>query len=270
MAVELNAIIAQRMDVTEKMAVFRIAPDGWELPEFVPGQFTVLGLPGDSPWRSDCDPSDKDAPADKLIKRAYSIASSSVSKEYLEFLISLVQSGSLTSRLFNLKAGDRVFLSPKFTGFFTLKEVPKEANVVLVGTGTGLAPYMSMVRTELIEKNRPNLAILHGAANSWDLAYNSELTALQHTNPGFHYLPVIDMPEREHVPWRGDTGFVQHVWQKGKLEELWGFKPTPENTHVFLCGNPMMIETMEGILQGEGFSEHTKKNPGTYHLERYW
>ena len=63
---------------------------------------------------------------------------------------------------------------------------------------------------------------------------------------------------------------MQDVWTKGILKEAWGFHPEPGNTHVLLCGNPAMIETMEEILQREGFSEHSKKSPGQYHLERYW
>ncbi|MDC0358132.1 ferredoxin--NADP reductase [Oligoflexia bacterium] len=269
-SIELNAIVSQKIDITPTMTVLRIVPDGWDLPEFTPGQFTTLGLPASAGRRADCDPCTQNLPPDKIVKRAYSIASSSVAKEHLEFLVSLVKSGALTPRLFDLKIGDKIHLGKKFTGFFTLEEVPAEANVILVGTGTGLAPYMSMVRTDLIKKTRPHLAILHGAANSWDLAYNAELMALQLTNPTFSYIPVLDMPDREPVPWKGEVGFVQDVWRRGTLDKAWGFHPSPENTHVFLCGNPLMIEAMEDLLQAEEFNEHKRKDPGTYHLERYW
>ena len=72
------------------------------------------------------------------------------------------------------------------------------------------------------------------------------------------------------LPWTGETGFVQHAWNKGMVDEAWGFKATPENTQIFLCGNPAMVEDMEKIISEGGFTEHTRKSPGTYHLERYW
>ena len=76
----------------------------------------------------------------KLIIRAYSVASSSVAREYLEFYISLVRSGSLTPRLFNLEKGDKLWLSTHFSGMFTLHEIPIEFSVALIATGTGVAP----------------------------------------------------------------------------------------------------------------------------------
>jgi ferredoxin--NADP+ reductase len=267
---ELNAIITQRIDFAPGLMVLRVAPDGWELPQFTAGQFSVLGLPASAPRSSDSDGEDPVSAPGTFIRRAYSIASSSLEREYLEFYIVQVRSGQLTPRLFALGVGDRVWLGPKATGVFTLDQVPGDQNVVFICTGTGLAPYMSMIRTHLEASEPRRLAVLHGARNSWDLGYRTELFQMQRLAKSFTYMTTIDEPQHEHVPWKGHVGFVQDLWAKGEIAKLWGFKPQSVNTHVFLCGNPLMIEAMRELLHAEGFQEHSKGSPGQIHLEEYW
>jgi ferredoxin--NADP+ reductase len=267
---ELNAVVMQKVEHAPGLMTMRVAPAGWELPDFTPGQYVVLALPGAAPRCPTSDPDSKPLDPDKLIRRAYSITSSSVARVYLEFYISLVRSGELTPRLFNLNIVDRLWLSSKSTGYFTLESVPPEMNVVMVVTGTGLAPYMSMIRSELITHRRQGrFAVIHGAYHSWDLGYHAELVMLERLSPTFAYIPVISNPEQEPVPWSGETGFVQRIWQAGMVERAWGIHPAPNNTHVFLCGHPVMIESMEKIIKADGFTEHTRKTPGQYHVERY-
>lgn len=157
---ELSAVLTQSMEIAPGLSIMRVVPDGWELPEFTPGQFAVIGLPGSAPRCDNSDPDDEAPGPDALIRRAYSIASSSLARRHLEFYITLVHSGALTPRLFALDIGDRLWLSSKFTGRFTLDEVPDEANVVLISTGTGLAPYMSMVRTLVKPREDRRIAII--------------------------------------------------------------------------------------------------------------
>ena len=68
----------------------------------------------------------------------------------------------------------------------------------------------------------------------------------------------------------GPAGYVQDLWRDGELAKAWGFKPSPENTSIFLCGNPAMIDDMMEILEDQGFREHTRKVPGHIFVERYW
>jgi ferredoxin--NADP+ reductase len=266
---EPNAIVSQRIEVAPGLIKLRVVPDGWELPDFDAGQYSLLGLPGSAPRCADCDPDEKPPDPSKLILRAYSVASSSLGREHLEFYISLVKSGELTPRLFNLKIGDRLWLSTHFSGIFTLSEVPEKFSVVLIATGTGVAPYMSMIRTEASEGVRHRFAVIHGARHSWDLGYHSQLTTLSELSRNFTYIPIISEPREEVVPWKGRAGLVQKIWTDGVLDRFWGFHPTPEDTRIFLCGNPNMISDMIELLGGEGFREHTEKSPGHIHLERY-
>lgn len=266
---ELNAIVTQRVDFSSDLMILRVAPDGWELPPFKPGQYSLLGLPASALRSATATPEPSPPAADAFIRRAYSIASASVEREYLEFYISQVRSGSLTSRLFTLNVGDRVFLSPKATGLFTLDNVDLEQNLVFIGTGTGLAPYISMIRSHVDAGEPRKFFVLHGARNSWDLGYRTELFYLQRFAPNFSYLPTIDGPEDEVVPWTGHVGFAQDLWKEGVITQAWGFAPTPENSHIFLCGNPLMIEAMKELLDGEGFTVHRRHAPGEIHIEEF-
>lgn len=264
---ELNAHVTQRKDLAPGLMIMRVKPDGWDLPAFKPGQFAVLGLPAAAP-RSASSLPEEEGGKDAFPRRAYSIASSSLDRDFLEFYIVEVPGGALTPRLFALSEGDRLWLGPKLTGMFTLDQVAPSRNLVFIATGTGLAPYMSMLRTHLGRETDRKFAVIHGARYARDLGYRDELFHLQRDHANFTYLPVISRPEPG--TWQGATGHLQDFWATGALERAWGFKPAAADTDFFLCGNPAMVEAMMGMLQGEGFREHTRKEPGQVHFEKYW
>ncbi len=269
-ALELNAVVTQRSEVAPGLIIIRVVPDGWELPDFTPGQYGVLAMPGSAPRCRDSEPDEEPVNPNKLIKRAYSIASSSRANEYLEFYVALVHSGALTPRLFALNIGDRVWLGKKIVGMFTLQKAPADANLLLVATGTGIAPYMSMIRTVIDGETNRRFAVVHGARHSWDLGYESELLAWQRAHKQFDYIPIISRPKEEPMAWGGRAGYCQDIWKNRVIDELWGFRPTPEDTHIFLCGNPAMLEDMIELLAEEGIQEHKRKTPGQVHAEKYW
>jgi len=250
--------------------VIRVAPDGWDLPEFAPGQFAVLGLPPEAVRSDLADLEDEPTKPGKLIRRAYSIASSSKARTYLEFYITLVHSGALSPRLFKLQSGDRLWLGPKITGTFTLDQAPTDMGVILVATGTGLAPYMSMLRSELAASKDRRFAVLLGARHSWDLGYHAELVTMEQLSETFTYLPIISRPAEEPVPWTGRAGYVLDLWSSRELDREWGERPSSESSRIFLCGNPAMIDDMIELLSKDGFTEHTRKVPGSIYVERYW
>jgi ferredoxin--NADP+ reductase len=267
--ITLNAVVTLKNELTPRLMILRVATEGWPLPEFKAGQFIALGLPGAAPRCTLSEPEREPADPNKLIRRAYSVASSSLEHEYMEFYIGLVTSGALTPRLFALDLGSRLWLGPKVSGMFTFDQVAAQKNIVLIATGTGLAPYMSMLSSHLTCGGPHQIAVLHGAYHSWDLGYRSELLTLQHLCKNFTYFATIDQPDEEPVPWTGYTGFVQEIWTRGIIAATWGFRPTPANTDVFLCGNPYMIADTLDLLCQEGFREHTLKSPGEIHIERY-
>ncbi len=264
---DLNCVITQTVQVSPIMKIIKLKPDGWQFPPFEAGQFVGLGLPPDAPRTAEATKEHTSPAPDKLIKRAYSIASSSTDQA-VEFYITLVHSGQLTPRIWELKIGDRIWMGKKAVGMFTLDQIEPDSNVIMVATGTGIAPYMSMLRSNAL-KRKGKILVMQGAANSWDLGYSSELRLLANMFDGFDYYPTITDPEKEPSGWDGDTRFVQDIWVSGLTEKIWGFKPTPENTHIFLCGNPRMVEGMKTVLAKEGFTEHSRRVFGQIHAEEF-
>jgi len=269
---KLNAIVTLRNDVSPWLAILQVVPDGWEFPDYTPGQFASIGMYGSAARCAIAESEDPAADPDKLIKRAYSIASSPVNHEFLEFYVALVPGGALTPRLFNAKIGDRVWLSKRAGGTFTYDDskVPEGTDLVLVTTGSGLAPFISMLKTHLKFPPRRRVALIHGVRNSWDLGYRAILMAMEQLRTNLTYLPVVSRPADEPVPWKGATGHVQDVWNSGLIEKAWGNRPAPENTHVFICGGPQMSDSMIEILENEGFKEDKRNDPGQIHVEKYW
>jgi ferredoxin--NADP+ reductase len=268
MAADLNATVSMRYEINHGLLVLQVTPDE-ELPPFKAGQYTVLGLPGSAPRHHAADPEDPPSDPDKLIKRAYSIASSSLQGRFFEFFVALVRTGALTPRLFALQQGDRVFLGRRVVGMFTLADVPEGKDIVFVGTGTGLAPYISMLRSRYAFDAGHRTVVVHGARVGYDLGYRSELEGLASRFENFTYLPIIDHPDRD-PGWTGPVGYVNRFFAEGTVETHLGHDLSPENTVVFLCGNPMMIEGMLVDLEGRGFRKHSRKEPGEIFVEEFW
>jgi ferredoxin/flavodoxin---NADP+ reductase len=300
MAAEYNATVVGRVEVAPGLFILRVAPD--KLPfEFTAGQYVVLGVKASVP-RMDEAATEAELAAvgsavaasvagtpesvaaveaqaasiahaaldpERMIRRAYSIASESRADEYLEFYLTVVMSGELTPRLFTLKLKDRVYIGPKAVGVFTLNKVAPQKHVLMIGTGTGLAPYMSMLRSELVCNGPRKFVVVHGARFSWDLGYRTELVGLARHCGNFHYMPVITRPQ-EDVSWRGRSGYLQNLVASGAIEEEAGLPLTPENFDIFLCGNPGMIETVIGWAEERGFVKDKGHDIGTLHTEEYW
>jgi ferredoxin--NADP+ reductase len=231
------------------------------VPEFKAGQYVALGLPGSAVRYNGALPEKETVAPDKIVKRAYSIGSSPLQREYLEFYIAVVPDGALSSRLAALQPGDRLFSQPKVTGTFTADDVEAERNLVLVSTGTGLAPFMSMVRTGEIWTPGRKVTVVHGVRYPSDFAYSDELLSLKASQKNFEYLPIAS---RAGEDFSGRKGRVQKLFDEGVLA------PDPQSDSVFLCGNPAMIEDLEAALLGRGFVLHSKKTPGNLHVEKYW
>ncbi|HOW63928.1 MAG TPA: ferredoxin--NADP reductase [Candidatus Paceibacterota bacterium] len=263
-----NATVTGREVVNPLLLVMRVQPDSTVF-DFKPGQFAILGLLGGEKRVLEAGDEDPPAEADKLIRRAYSIASCSMEKHYLEFFVTLVTSGQLTPRLFALPYGGRLFVGPKASGGFTLDRVAPGKAVFLIATGTGLAPYMSMLRTLLIQDTQRRYIVIHGARYSWDLGYRGELESLARVRPNLTYIPSITRPDQD-PHFRGQTGRIQNLLDQGVVEQLSTVPLDPALADVFLCGNPEMIQTVKALLASRGFTPDHGKEIGTLHVEEYW
>lgn len=263
-----NACVIAREEINPALLVLRVKSDG-ELFTFKAGQYATLGLLAREPRLEGAAPETETRPPDFMIKRAYSIASGSVQRQYVEFIVTLVHSGEFTPRLYNLKIGGRLFMAPRAKGMFTLDRVPAHKHVVLIATGTGLAPYMSFLRSHLTPAERRKYVILHGARYSWDLGYRAELETLARVCPNFTYVPSITRAHEDPF-FSGEVGRIQTLLERGVIEQRSGLALDPEQVDVFLCGNPDMIVAASQWLQARGFQEGKRGDIGTLHMEKYW
>lgn len=255
----LNATVLSRADLTEDLVIFRIACDE-SIPDFLPGQYVAVGLYAEAP-RPPGFPPDEGARPGKLIQRSYSIASPPDEKAYLELYVAIMQQGSLTPRFMLLKEGDRLHVGRKITGTFTLKDIPPASNLVFIATGTGIAPFISMLRTSETWQPERHITLIHGVRHPCDFGYQEECSELTESNPRFKYLRTVS---RAAPGWGGLRGYVQECFLRGDVPL------DPEQDRVFLCGNPAMIADMEKLLRPRGYTLHSKKAPGNLHVEKYW
>lgn len=263
----LNATLVGREQLTEELCILRVRPDGG-VPDFKPGQYATLGVLPDP----DSEQAKKKNLA-KLVLRPYSISSSPLDKEAIEFYLALVPEGQFTPKLWELGEGERLYMAPKCKGKFTLDGVPADKHLVTISTGTGLAPFVSMLKTYRDTGRWRRFIVVHGTRYCRDLGYKGELEELASRDETITYIPTCS---RESEPtadgdWFGLRGRVNVAIEDHTFKELTGVELSPETCHVFLCGNPAMIDEMTGLLVDRGFTPKDREHPdGNVHFEKYW
>ncbi len=232
-----------------------LAPDLWKIKldpggefKFVAGQYATLGV----------------ETAAKRIERAYSIVSSPYERE-VEIFLELVEQGELTPLLHKLQVGEEMSMRKIAKGRFTLDLKSGHHAHLLLATVTGIAPYISYLRTlyaDWKEKRFPGdirLYVIQGASRSWEFGYREELERITAEVPWLTYIPTISRPW-EDSEWRGETGRVEDLIRK--YTDQWALDPA--DTTGYLCGHPQMIELGMGILLRRGFAKQSLQQ------EVYW
>ncbi|HEX2194527.1 MAG TPA: FAD-binding oxidoreductase [Candidatus Limnocylindria bacterium] len=237
-----NGRISRWDEVAEGLAIVRVEPLEEGFP-FEPGQYATLGLMG---------------PQGKLIQRPMSISSPSTDISDYEFFIRLVHGGALTPLLWERQVGDPINIKgPK--GKFLLQDDGRTC--FFVATGTGLAPFISMIETLRARGQQRDIVLLHGVSYDYDLAWRQQLSELADSG-GFplRYAATVSRPQ--HCPsWTGLTGRAEAVLP-GLLDEL---RLTADTTTLYLCGNPEMVAVVEEMAtQQRGFP------PEQIRKELYW
>jgi ferredoxin--NADP+ reductase len=256
---EYNATIVAREELHPELFHVWVRPDGDEVKPFEPGQFVSIGR---------LEQSEGDERA-RLVTRSYSIGSSAHRRDAVELFVVQVDDGEFTSWLADQQPGARVWMTPRAAGRLTLEEVPRDSDLVLVSTGTGIAPYVSMYRTYHDDPPWRRVVIVNGVREVRDLGYRSELEQAAATDPRLTYLPLVTR-EPEGSNWDGLRGRVGSILEPARFADLTAVELTPERTHVFLCGNPAMVDSAEAFFHGLGFRTHTRREPGNIHVEKYW
>jgi ferredoxin--NADP+ reductase len=182
-------------------------------------------------------------------------------------LLARVGEGALTPALFELREGAKVTLDPKPQGFFTFDYVPVHRELWLVATGTGLGPFLSMLRSGEAFARAERVVLVHGTRGPSELAHRAELEALlDERAAAFRYLPVLS---REFEAGQLQGRLTQAL-ASGKLEEAAQTPLVAETAHVMLCGNPAMIDEVIAILSERGLRRHRQRTPGHITTEKYW
>ena len=221
---------------------------------FKNGHFVMVGLPDEG----------------KPLMRAYSIASANYEDE-LEFFSIKVPDGPLTSKLQHLKVGDEVFVSKKPTGTLITDQMLPGKNLYLLGTGTGLAPFMSIIKDYEIYEQFDRVILVHGVRNISELAYSGYIEKELPEHEYFGELvrdKLLYYPTVTREPYR-NNGRITDLMTSGKLFLDLGLPlPNLDDDRFMLCGSPSLLKDMTAILNTRGFKEVRNGKQGHYVIER--
>lgn len=245
-----NWIVAEVIDNihwTENLYSLRVAGD---IESFIAGQFGRLGLQID----------------DQIVGRPYSFVSAP-EEEIHEFYSIVVDQGPLSPRLAKLRAGDTVYLDKYANGFFTLEEVPDSEQLWMLSTGTGLGPYLSILKTDLPWNRFDKLVLVHAVRNTNELTYRDLIDSFSQRGPDkFIYVPFVSREQTDFAL----HGRVPAAIVDGRLEERTGLQLDCGHAQVMICGNPDMVKDTREVLQERGFTKNLRRKPGNITTENYW
>ncbi len=232
-----KAYLAERRDITEELMVIRLEPEEGGAFNFKPGQYCTLGL--------------------GPIERAYSIASAP-HENVLEVFVELVHDGELTPLMWNLQPGDAMSVRPRAKGIFTMDQ--KAHHHFMLSTVTGVSPSVSMVRDHLHNNREGHVFyILLGASYHDEFTYDAEFAELAEKHPDVvKFVPSVSRPsDARNEGWKGQGGRVNAIAE----EYLEKFQLPKDDTLVYACGHPGMIEEMKSKLPPQGWR---------FKEERFW
>ena len=251
-------------------------PDGFK---FTAGQFVRLGIHGkDLQYFAQnyetklitSETQDKPIDLDGYVFRAYSVASSPYD-EFIEFFSVVIPEGEFTSKVNHIQVGDSLLLNTMPFGYLTLAryQLPLPNDLWLLATGTGLAPFLSILKTIEVWQQYQRIILVYSARTSQELAYQAEIDAIKSiygdNGAAFVFLPIVT---RE-ADYAGEKARIPNLILSGKLTELVGQKLDKERSHVMLCGNPQMVEDTKEALKSLGLTMN-RRGEGNIAVENYW
>jgi len=185
----------------------------------------------------------------------------------LEFYYNVVEAGPLSPRLAALTEGDEVFVAPNPAGFLVLREVPEAENLWLIATGTGLGPFLSILRTQALWQRFRRVTLVHATRTAGDQAYRSLLADLAREHGA--QLALVSFVSRETVDG-ALAGRIPAAISDGRLEASAGTELSAACSHAMLCGNPAMVTDVTSALEQRGMRKHRRRAPGHITVETYW
>ena len=251
-------------------------PDGFK---FTAGQFVRLGIHGkDLQYFAqnhetkliNSETQGQLVDLDGYVFRAYSVASSPYD-EFIEFFSVVIPEGEFTSKVNHIQVGDSLLLNTTPFGYLTLPryQLPLPNDLWLLATGTGLAPFLSILKTIDVWQQYQRIILVYSARTSQELAYQAEIGSIKSiygdNGAAFVFLPIVT---RE-ADYAGEKARVPNLILSGKLTQLVGQKLDKERSHVMLCGNPQMVEDTKEALKSIGLTMN-RRGEGNIAVENYW
>ena len=251
-------------------------PDGFK---FTAGQFVRLGIHGkDLQYFAQnhetklitSETQDKPIDLEGYVFRAYSVASSPYD-EFIEFFSVVIPEGEFTSKVNHIQVGDSLLLNTTPFGYLTLAryQLPLPNDLWLLATGTGLAPFLSILKTIDVWQQYQRIILVYSARTSQELAYQAQISSIKSiygdNGAAFVFLPIVT---RE-ADYAGEKARIPNLILSGKLTELVGQKLDKARSHVMLCGNPQMVEDTKEALKSIGLTMN-RRGEGNIAVENYW
>lgn len=250
-----NAIVVGLTQLPDCLFLIQIRPE-WDTKNipWQPGQFVRIGVLDDNH-------------TEKTL-RAMTILS--IEDGVFDFLMVSVEDGVTSPRLSALKIDDRCYVEPFITGNFHSGNLPNLSgkDLWMMGTGTGIAPYLSMLRnSESLLRHCENLILVHSVKQEQHLCSVEYISTLQARYPSLQYVPVVT---REKGKRSSLHQHIQLLLANNKFSAHTGVELSSEHSVVLLCGQPQMIKESTNILKEQGFVKHRRRTPGQILTERYF
>jgi len=184
----------------------------------------------------------------------------------MEFFGVIVPGGPLSPALARLKAGDAIHVADNPAGWLIVSEVPPAEELWLVATGTGIAPFLSILRSAAPWQRYRRVILVHGVRQPTELVYRDLIEELMRAHPG--KLSYVRFTSREKLPGALE-GRIPAAVADGRLEAA-AAPISPERSQFMLCGNPEMLKDMQAALAARGLKKHRRRNPGQITVESFW
>lgn len=240
--------------LTETLFTLRLSRDAGF--RFKAGQFVRLGLR---------------KPSGSIVWRPYSMVSAP-HDEFLDFFSVMVPDGEFSPQLSHLQVGDEVLVEKQATGFLTLERFPDGRDLWLLATGTGVAPFISILQDFEVWQRYENIVLVYSVRKLCELAYQTllaELPKRPYLEGLGHKLIFLPVVTQETIPSMLGERITQ-LLDKGELERAAGLVLEPEHSRIMLCGNPQMIEDTRHCLEQRNLLLSLVRRPGQVAVENYW
>lgn len=246
MANWLTGRIIEKTQWNERLFSLRIKVD---FRDFKPGQFVRVALDIDG----------------ERVARPYSLVNKP-DDGLLEIYFNIVPEGPLSPKLAELQVGDEIFVTDKANGFLTVEEVPECKHLWLLATGTGVGPFLSILKSENVWQRFEKVVLGYSVRDQSELSYQQQIAVIENKHEKqFSFVPFITREKIEGV-------INQRIPQSlidGSFEKRAGITINEDDSHVMMCGNSAMISSVSECLDNRGLRKHRRREPGHITTEKY-